>query len=102
MPTFPGAKTVSFGPIFKNIGGTITKAKVMIPSSRLTGNINAIFMRTSVDVDWEEVNNFEEYTFTNSGSEIYLMIVASGAIISGRKNGAIIPGILVKVLEVTL
>lgn len=100
MPIFPGAKTVCFGPIFKNIGGTITKAKVMIPGSRLSGEITAIFMKTSLDVDWEEVNNFEEYTFTNSGNEIYLMIVASGAVISGRKDGKIIPGILVKVLEV--
>jgi len=102
MPSFPGIKVLTLGPVFKNIGGNITKAKCVIPSSRITGPNPVIRMRTASDNAWEEVTNGDEHSFATAGSELYLQIVASGTTISAKgDNGELVPCIIVKVLEVT-
>jgi len=102
MPAFPGVKVLTLGPVFKNIGGTITKAKCIIPSSRITGPSPTIRMKTASGNDWEEVSNGVEHSFATAGSELYLQVIASGTTISAKGSaGELVPAIIVKVLEVT-
>lgn len=97
---FPGLKTVTYGPVFVNVG-TITKARLTIPSSRLTGSLSNLYMKTSASNAWEECSNGVDYTFTATGNKLYVRIVASGAVISGRmSNNNFCPAIFAKIVEV--
>ena len=101
MAAFPGIKVLTLGPVFKGIG-EITKAKLIIPNSRITGPTPKFYMKTGSGDDWEEVQNGTEYTFTNSGTELYIQIVGSGCTISCKGiAGELAPGVICKVTELT-
>jgi len=99
VAAFPGIKILTLGPVFKGIG-TITKAKLIVPNSRLSGPAPKFYLKTANGNDWEEVSNGVEHTFTNSGTELYIQIVGSGCTISAQGDaGELAPGIICKVTE---
>lgn len=108
-PVFPGIKILTLGPVMKGLkGGTsgvvglITKAKLTIPLNRITGPAPTLAMKTASGNDWETVSNDVEHTFVNNGEELYVQLRGSGCTISAvnSTNGAVVPAIIVKVLEV--
>lgn len=99
MTAFPGIKILTLGPVFKGIG-TITKAKLSVPSSRLSGPTPKFYLKTANGNDWEEVTNGVEHTFSTSGTELYIQIAGSGCTISCKGSaGELVPGIICKVTE---
>lgn len=100
MPTFPGLKILTLGPVHKNVGGTINKATCYVPSSRITGPTPSIYMKTASSNDWESCSNGQEHTFANTGTELYVQIIGSGCTLSARGSaGEIVPAIIVKITE---
>ena len=77
--TFTSGQILQTKSIFKNDTETITKATLKILSSNITNSSNLTFyLSADGGSSWEEVTNNEEHSFTNTGTDLRLKIVASG------------------------
>jgi len=100
MPTFPGAKILTLGPVHKNIGRTITHLRVTIPSSVIIGSSPEIRVKTSSAGTWESISNGVTKLLDGPGLEVYVRVIKSGGKICCKlTDSSVVPGIIVKVIN---
>lgn len=69
--------TATFLAISKN-NGTVSRALLSCTETMWGNDVARYFIRTSTTNGWEEVVNGNRFTFTNTGSEVQVMIVFAG------------------------